>query len=93
MGDRRRGLGPARVSAHAFRAMRRRGIRLVEVRRALTEPDERVALRPGRVICQLVLHEATRRTLLRVVVDLDLAPPRVLTAYRTTRVARYRRLR
>jgi hypothetical protein len=93
MGLRRRGLGPARISAHAFQAMRRRGIRLPELRRALAEPDERVAVRPGRVICQILLQESDRRSLLRVVVDVDQAPPRVLTAYRTSRVARYRRQR
>ena len=81
------------VTEHAARQIARRSLAREDVARVLVRPDERLAVRLGREVWQSVLSPdpAGRVYLLRVVVDVDREPPEIVTAYRTSKVAKYRR--
>jgi hypothetical protein len=70
--------------------MARRGLDGEVVRAVLTNPGQRLPVRPGRVILQSrIVDAAAREHLVRVFVDVDRWPAEVVTAYRTSRVAKY----
>ena len=60
-----------------------------EIDGVLKNPGQRWDLRPGRA----VLHSKTKQDetehLLRVFVDIDRKPAEVVTAYRTSKIAKY----
>lgn len=68
-----------------------RGIPESAVRLVLDSPDGVEILRPGRIVAQKVVQlGAPRRDyLFRVFVDVDRVPPQVVTAYRTSKFAKY----
>lgn len=78
-------------SSHALAELRRRGLREDEIRRVVESPEQRFTARPGRDVFQSRSHDATRDKtyLIRVFVDVDLDPPRVVTAYRTSKIDKY----
>jgi hypothetical protein len=57
----------------------------------LGAPGQRIVVRPGREVLQSLvsLGSPSRTYLVRVIVDADRRPPEVVTAYRTSRIARY----
>lgn len=77
---------------HAFRQMVRRGLAERDVRQVLEAPDAVRQVRPRRVVAQKILHigEPARDTLVRAFVDIDRMPPEIVTAYRTSKLAKYR---
>lgn len=79
------------LTSHAAGQARRRGIELERVREVLLSPEQRVDVRPGRVVLQsrYSLGTPPRMYLLRAVVDTDRFPLEVVTVYRTSRVDRY----
>ena len=79
------------ITPHAALQMERRGLSEEHVRSVLAAPEQRFDVRPGRVILhsRIPLGEPARTYLLRVFVDLDRAPPEVVTVYRTGKVAKY----
>jgi hypothetical protein len=81
-----------RLSSHAEWEMKRRGITFVYVDAVVEHPEQRLAdpSSPGRWILQSRLQfEDGKMYLLRVVVDESEQPPVVVTAYRTTKIAKY----
>ena len=85
-------LGLAILSSHAVIEMARRGVSEGEVRAVLSDPRRQAAVvRPGRIILtSLLVRDLGRRVyVVRVVVDLDRAPPVVVTAYRSSKIAKY----
>ena len=58
---------------------------------ALREMARMLPVRNGRVVAQGIVEppEFSARYLVRVVVDVDRSPPEVVTAYRTTKFAKY----
>lgn len=86
-------LANAIVTDHARQQMRRRGLVEVIVRHVLKAPDSIEPVRPGRIVAQKVLQfgDPARDTLVRVFVDIDRTPPEIVTAYRTSKLAKYRR--
>ena len=84
-------IGAYLLTAHAAEQARFRGIQLDRVREVLTSPEQRVDVRPGRIILQSrhSLGSPPKRYLLRVVVDTDRFPLEVVTVYRTSKVHRY----
>jgi hypothetical protein len=76
---------------HALDAIERRQLSLALVRRVVRAPEQLMALRPGRVIAQSIceMDEPARVYLVRVVVDVRDDRAEVVTAYRSTRIARY----
>lgn len=81
------------LTDHARRQMARRGLSEVDVRTVLSASDDIVAVRPGRIVAQkrLPLGTPPRDYLVRVFIDIDRKPPEIVTAYRTSRFAKYRR--
>jgi len=57
----------------------------------LIEPEQRLDIRPGRVVLQSRVRVGTpeRSYLVRVFVDMTTSPPEVVTLYRTSRVTKY----
>lgn len=68
-----------------------RGISLSLVRTVLSAPDQRVVIRPGRIVDQYLceVSGAEKPYLMRVVVDVDRKPAEVVTVYLTSRIAKY----
>jgi hypothetical protein len=71
--------------------MARRQISESEVEGVLSAPEQTVAVRVGRVVCQSrqELGEPPQVYLLRVFVDTDREPPEVVSVYRTSKVGKY----
>ena len=78
------------LTPHASREIARRGLSLATIQTVLTAPEQRIELRPGRVVLQSRMADASGRTfLLRAVVDIERRPAEVVTAYRTSKVVKY----
>jgi hypothetical protein len=77
------------LTAHARFELARRGISEHLVRRVLAIPEQRISVRPGRVVLQSRTMMESRVYLVRVVVDVDRHPAEVVTAYRISKVAKY----
>ena len=74
---------------HAVIEMGRRGLEGKDVEALLRNPGQRLELRPGRVVLQSKYLEGGADYLLRVFVDIDRTPAEVVTAYRTSKIAKY----
>lgn len=87
-------LATAVLTEHARDRIARRGIGEAHIRQVLAAPESVIRVRPGRRAAQKIflLEQPPREYLIRVVVDVDRSPPEVVTAYRTSRVAKYRRV-
>jgi hypothetical protein len=55
----------------------------------LSNPEQIVEVRPGRVVVQARRKVDNRMQLIRMFVDVDQSPPRVVTAYRTSKIDKY----
>ena len=77
------------ITAHAMFEMRRRGIAETLLRQVLAAPDQRHTVRPGRDVLQSKIELDGRLYLLRIFVDVDRSPADVVTAYRTSNIAKY----
>lgn len=79
------------VSSHAAAEAARRGLSEDILRSVLAEPEQRLQVRPGRVVFQsrVRMDPAGREYLLRVFVDVDRSPAEVVTAYRTSKIDKY----
>lgn len=82
-------LSAAIFSEHALSQLVRRGIKEAEVKRVLDEPESVDTVRTGRVVAQAL---DTGGLLLRVFVEISADPPVIVTAYRTSRLRKYRKL-
>jgi hypothetical protein len=78
--------GQFRFSEHAQEQMAKRQLAEADVRQALVSPEEVLPVREGRVVA----HSMLEGYLLRVFVDVDRDPMEVVTAYRTSKIDRYR---
>jgi hypothetical protein len=78
-----------RVSQHAADEIARRGLSGEELQATLQHPEEVVPLRSGRVVYQRRFPGEAPSYLIRVFVDTDRTPPVVVTAYKTTKIAKY----
>jgi hypothetical protein len=61
------------------------------IRAVLARPEQREWVRPGREVLQsrVSMESPARVYLVRVFVDVDREPPEVVTAYRTSKLAKY----
>lgn len=82
-------------SEHARFELLRRGLSEEAVRAIHLSPEQRIEVRPGRVVLQskVFLEPSGTVFLLRVFVDIDRRPAEVVTAYRTSKVEKYWRTR
>jgi hypothetical protein len=71
--------------------MARRRLSQQTVDLVLIAPEQRLEVRPGRVVLQSRVRAGTlgRIYLVRVFVDMNTSPPEVVTLYRTSRVTKY----
>jgi hypothetical protein len=79
---------PIRISGHARFEMGRRGINRADVLRIIRGPGQVLPSVKGRHVYQGLIGRA-RRLLLRVVVKEDAQAYHVVTAYKTTKIAKY----
>ena len=79
----------ALITDHANEQMRRRGIDIDVVRSILRDPEQVLEVRPGRVVLQSRVNVDGRRQLVRVFIDVDESPMRVVTVYRTSKIDKY----
>ena len=71
--------------------MKRRGLSEKLVRLVLSSPEQRMDVRPGRVVLQsrIPMGEPAKTYLLRVFLDVDRRPAQVVTVYRTGKISKY----
>jgi len=79
-------LTSAIITGHAASQMEERQITPEQVRAVLARPEHVSPVRAGRVVAQAV----DGAYLFRVFVDVDRDPAEVVTAYRTSKIDRYR---
>ncbi len=79
-------LTDAIITEHALGRLAKRMIAQTDVCRILANPEQVLPVRPGRVVAQGMCGQH----LLRVFVDNDRTPPEVVTAYRTSKIDKYR---
>ncbi len=79
------------ITEHAAFELRRRGIARETVQQVLSAPEQRHEVRPGREVFQvrISLGVPSKTYLVRVFVDIDREPAEVVTAYRTSKIAKY----
>ena len=80
-----------RLSEHARGQLKRRQMGEAEVRAVLAAPEQTHLMREGRAVYQSRVGRSRkgRAYLVRVVLDVEQEPPLVMTAYRTSKVAKY----
>ena len=70
--------------------MKRRQLSEQLVRSILSEAEQEVEIRSGRIVLQSrVVMEQGKTFLVRVFVDVDRDPAEVVTAYRTSKISKY----
>jgi len=79
------------LTAHSRYELSRRGLSEDIVRAILAAPEQGFELRPGRIVLQskISFDQQAKMFLVRVVVDIDRVPAEVITAYRTSKIAKY----
>ncbi len=78
-------------SDHAVFEMRRRGLSVSVARTVLLGPEQRFQVRAGREVLQSLVSFDGKPYLVRVFVDVDRNPARVVTVCRTSNIEKYRR--
>jgi len=79
---------PIIISGHAELEMRRRGVSRAEVEGTIRNPGQVLPSRKGRHVYQAKLG-AAGRMLLRVIVREEASAYHIITAYKTSKVAKY----
>jgi hypothetical protein len=77
------------LTKHAEEEMAGRGIDVATVAAVLSSPEQRFPVRAGRDVLQSRVTQEGKVYLIRVFVDVDREPAAVVTAYRTSKVAKY----
>ena len=77
---------------HAAIEINRRGLTVKTIDEILKSPEQRLDVRPERVVLQSRIEESGLEYLIRVFVDIDRNPAEVVTAYRTSKVLKYWRV-
>lgn len=80
------------LSKHAEEELARRDLPLAVIKSVLESPSEILPVRAGRVVAQALVQHGPLKAeyLVRVFVDIDRSPPVVVTAYRTSKLRKYR---
>jgi len=79
------------LTPHALEEIGRRRLDETLIRRVLAAPEERMTVRQGRDVLQARVEMEGRPCLVRVLVDVDRSPAEIVTAYRTSKIGKYRR--
>jgi hypothetical protein len=80
-----------RLTDHAKEEMARRQISKEDVAKVLAAPEQTEAIGEGREVYQSRIEsgEPPKTYVLRVFVDIDREPPKVVTVYRTSKITKY----
>ncbi len=76
-------------SEYAISKLRRRGIEEQTARRIIDAPQQRFEVKPGRELFQSVISESGKNYLVRIFVDVNRVPARVVTGYQTSKIEKY----
>jgi hypothetical protein len=78
-------------TSHALLEMARRNVGKEEVQKVLAKPEQVEMVRRGRAVYQAKydIGEPPKTYILRVFVDVDREPPRIVTVYRTSKIEKY----
>lgn len=77
------------ISMHARQELVRRGIPLSVVESVLNHPGQKVPECEGVICCQSVIAINDKPCLVRVMINENSVPVRVITVYRTSRIGKY----
>ena len=77
------------ITDHATTELKQRRLSMEVIDGVLRNPEQRLEVRPGRVVLQSRIQESGSENLVRVFVDIERAPAEVVTAYRTSKVSKY----
>ena len=77
------------ITDHAVIELKRRKLSKEAIDGILKNPEQRFEVRSGRVVVQSRVQEFGSEYLVRIFVDIDRVPAEVVTAYRTSKVAKY----
>lgn len=77
------------LTPHAETELKRRGIPVSLVAEILAAPERQRSFRPGREVLESRRDFDGKTYLVRVFVDVDRSPAEVVTAYRTSKIAKY----
>ena len=77
------------MTSHARDEADRRGIAISVIESIMKAPQQRFPVRPGRDVVQSRIQFGHRVYLVRVFVDVDREPAEVVTAYRSSKIAKY----
>jgi len=80
------------LTKHAREEMLRRQISEEEVKKTLATPEQIQMVRENRKVYQSRFIVNSKSYLLRIIVDVDRNPPRVITVYRTSKIDKYWRI-
>lgn len=80
------------VTSHAHAQMLRRRIRIETLETVLRNPEQRFLSGANREVVQSRIEFAGKQYLVRAIIDVDTAPPEVVTVYRTSKIAKYWRI-
>ena len=89
MGPTENGIQGYELSDHARYEMDRRGIGRDLVREVLANPEQTFEVQHGRIVAQSRVTTGEGIFLLRVFVDIDRVRPVIVTAYMTSKIAKY----
>ena len=78
-----------RLTPHAETELKRRGIPVSLVAEVLAAPERQRNFRPGREVLESLRDFDGKTYLVRVFLDVDRSPAEVVTAYRTSKIAKY----
>jgi len=77
------------ITDHAITELTLRRLSTEVIDSVLRNPEQRLEVRPSRVVFQSRIQESGSEYLVRVFVDIDRTPAEVVTAYRTSKVSKY----
>ena len=77
------------ITQHAKLEFLRRDLAESIIKSVLSNPDQRMDIRKGRVVLQSRVTLEGKQYLVRIFVDIDRQPAEVVTAYRTSKISKY----
>lgn len=77
------------ITAHAHEEMNRRQISIDAVWACLKKPDQIIDSQESRVIYQSKIKSGEKYFLLRIIIEKQASPERVITVYRTSKIEKY----
>ena len=79
------------ITPHAAFEMQRRSLTAEMVQSVLAKPEQRLAVRTGRIVLQsrIAMGLPERVYLVRIFVDVDRVPAEIVTVYRTSKIEKY----